>query len=271
MAFQCRVERDSVSPEGIRLTTLVISYPRFIHSEMLTHRDRARNSASSRAIPWPKMMAMIETDPVIPIKWGAEQRGMQSGDVINNPDEATRIWLEALDNAVKSAQKLAALGVHKSLCNRVTEPWMWITVVMSATNWKNFFALRCHEAAEVHFQKIAGMMRDCIRHSQPKEVEYGQWHLPFFLGPEDLDYIGILDPRQVCTGRAARVSYLTHDGRRSPDEDVGLFSRLCAESPVHASPLEHVATPARPGEVVKGCFRGWKQYRHEIPNESVPD
>src|SRR5689334_12194909 len=132
MSFYAKVILDSMAPCGKRLTTIEARYPRFIHSEILTHRDRARNSASSRAIPWPKMMAAIMEQPAIPIRWGSEQKGMQTGGEIDDPEVAERIWLRARDNAVQSARDLAELGVHKSIVNRLTEPFMWITVVMTA-------------------------------------------------------------------------------------------------------------------------------------------
>lgn len=213
--FEARVILDSISEDEKRLTTVVLTYPRFIHSEILTHRDRARNSASSRAIPWPTMMQRIVNEPVIPIVWGSEQKGMQTGVGVENAEECERIWLEARDHAVASAQKLADLGVHKSLCNRLTEPWMWITVVMTSTEWKNFFRLRCHPDAEIHFQRIAGMLREALDESVPRK----RWvHLPFVVGydAQDEDFLWVdsdelLQYKKVSAARCARVSYLTHE------------------------------------------------------------
>lgn len=273
-AFRCRIVLDSMAPCGKRLTTIEITYPRFIHAEILTHRDRARNSASSRAIPWPKMMAAITESPVIPIRWGSEQKGMQTGGEIENPQEATRIWLEARDNAVRSARALADLGVHKSLCNRITEPWMWITVVMTATEWKNFFRLRCHPDAEIHFQKIAGMIQNTLGFTEPIPLNAGEWHLPF-IKPEDWEWTfentvspGLHYLKRISTARCARVSYLTQDGKRDPEKDLELFDRLSNGSGFgHWSPAEHVAealaTPERSGPYI-----GWKQFRKEFPLEN---
>lgn len=189
--YQCKMICDSISDHtGKRLSTVAITYPRFIHAEILTHRDRARNSASSRAIPWPKMMSAIENYPVIPIRWGSEQKGMQTGNEIPEKDRklAEDIWLNARDNAINSAKALAELGVHKSLVNRITEPWMWITVVMTATEWKNFFRLRCHQDAEIHFQKIAGMIRDCLDNNSPIRKRAGEWHLPYIDEEHNVGY-----------------------------------------------------------------------------------
>ena len=272
--FYCKVILDSVAPCGKRLTTVEIRYPRFIHAEILTHRDRARNSASSRAIPWPKMMGAITEDPVIPIRFGSEQKGMQTGGEIDDPEAAKEIWLAARDYAVTAAQALANLGVHKSICNRITEPWMWITVVMTATEWANFFRLRCHPDAEIHFQRIAGMIRDELEKSRPSRVAEGWCHLPYAPDVASLrarygmGLEGYEKVKRISAARCARVSYRTHDGQRDPDKDLELFDRLSNGSGFgHWSPMEHVAealaTPER-----SGPFVGWKQFRKEFPLEN---
>lgn len=287
MAFEVKLIADSVAPCGKRLTTITAKYPRFIHSELLTHRDRARNSASSRAIPWPKMMAAIQDEPVIPIRWGSEQKGMQTGGEIDNPEEATRIWLAARDSAVLTAQLLAELGVHKSLCNRITEPWMWITVVITATEWNNLFRLRCHSDAEIHFQKIAGMIQDALTASSPRELPAGYWHLPFVedIAADTIAAVDLLQSidcppqfrgldydealRRASVARCARVSYLTHEGKRDIAKDLDLYDKLVQGSGFgHWSPHEHVARSE--DELVRsGPFIGWTQFRKMQPNENV--
>lgn len=281
MSFEVKIIADSLAPCGKRLTTVTMKYPRFIHSEIMTHRDRARNAASSRAIPWPKMMEAIANEPVVPLVFGSEQRGMQTGGEIDNPDLAETIWLDARDSAIKAAKKLSELGVHKSICNRLTEPWMWITVVMSATEWNNFFRLRCHPDAEIHFQKIAGMVRDAIAGSKPKAMHAGQWHLPFidqqldsFFSTLDLCEETELDSgeilRRCSVARCARVSYLNHDGTRDMRKDLELFDRLVQGSGFgHWSAHEHIAE-ACSSEVRSGPFIGWRQYRKSFANENLP-
>jgi len=264
--FNVDVIADSIAPCGKRLTTITATYPRFIHSEVMTHRDRARNAASSRAIPWPRMMAAIQESPVIPIRWGSEQRGMQTGGEIEQKEEASAIWLEARDNMLYAAQQLADLGVHKSIVNRLTEPFMWITVVMTATEWANFIRLRCHEHAEIHFQRIAGMIRDALAASNPVSVPAGGIHAPF-VQPDELDVLDSETIAKVSTARCARVSYLTHDGERNVIKDLELFGRLCEGSGFgHWSPHEHVAFAAQ-HLMRSGPFVGWQQYRKTFPNE----
>lgn len=322
--FSAKVVCDSVSPAGARLISVEATYPRFIHAEFMTHRDRARNAASSRAIPWKRksrqacrvadmppgsvpigidglahydpeaayhywmpncMYARVLTDPVVPVSFGREQKGMQSGDELAGADldAARAIWLTARDRAVRAANDLAELGVHKSVCNRLTEPFMWITVLYTATEWKNFFRLRCHPAAEKHFQLIAGMIRDAIAASTPRTLAVGDWHLPY-LRPEDDALIvlaaGAGDPielaKRVSAGRCARLSFLTHDGVRDVLEDVRLCEQLINprtagldDDVIHASPLEHVAQAAADRRYRSGPFYGWIQFRKDFPNENV--
>lgn len=266
--FSARIILDSISPAGKRLVTVEARYPRIVHSELLTHRAFARNAASSRAIPWPKMMAAITETPFIPIKWGAEQRGMQSGDQIEDTAEAERIWLTARDNAVGAAKALAELGVHKSICNRITEPWMWITTLITATEWNNFFRLRCHSDAEVHFQKIATMIREAMAESTPTRLNITNWHLPFIQDDELGHHDSVL--KRVSVARCARVSYLTHDGNRDIQKDLDLFEKLSNGSGFgHYSPYEHVATPTFDANERSGPFLGWCQFRKAFPFENL--
>lgn len=273
MGFSAKVLADSVAPCGARLTTMEVTYPRFIHSELLTHRMLSRNSASSRAIPVEKMLQRIEEDPVIPIHWGAAQAGMQARAEIDLElqDVAKGRWLKARDSAVARARELLAMGLHKQVINRLVEPWMWITVIVSATEWDNFFALRCHPDAEPHFQKIAGMMRDARAASEPHQKPVAHLHAPLFgIHPDDVADAARLAVEMgvsiqqaitsVSVGRCARVSYLTHDGVRDMRKDIELHDRLMAQTPPHLSPFEHVALAHSKAEWF-GNFRGWVQYR----------
>lgn len=269
--FAARVECDSISEVGRRLISVVATYPRMIHSEVMTHRAFARNSASSRAIPFPRMLEMVEKHPFIPLKWGAEQGGMQTGDVLVGYDAEMchYRWLCARDSAVLHAKILHKFGLHKSICNRVLEPYMWITVIITATEWENFFRLRCHPHAEIHLQKIATMIHDAISASEPRELKMGEWHLPF-IRQDDREEAGDC-LRAISTARAARLSYLTHDGVRSHEKDIELFDKLMDGSGFgHFSPHEHVATPFEAPFARSGPFIGWDQFRKQFANENKP-
>jgi hypothetical protein len=59
MTHSTKILADSISPDGVRLTTLEVVMPRIVLAEFNTHRMLSRNSASSRAIPIEKMIRMV--------------------------------------------------------------------------------------------------------------------------------------------------------------------------------------------------------------------
>ncbi len=254
---------DSLSPLGDRLTTIEATFHRFVLAEFNTHRAFSRNSASSRAIPVAKMIAKAVDSPAIPVAWAGEKRGMQGGDEITDPATARTAWLAARDSAVTTARRLADLGVHKSVVNRLLEPFLPHTVIVSATDYEGFFEQRCSLLAQPEIRLAAEAIHAAYAGSTPALVDWGDWHLPY-LSFEDKYAIAPGDWKAVSAARCARVSYLTHDGRRDPAEDITLYGKLISAVPPHASPLEHVATPAHIVEHPPGNFRGWHQLRHRI-------
>jgi thymidylate synthase ThyX len=270
MAFSVRILLDSRSPAGARLTTMEVRYPRFIHSEMMTHRVFSRNAASSRAIPIKKMISAVREDPALPVYWGRNQTGMSAREEIA-PDVAERAreeWQAALEDALRHAERLASkdIDLHKQLVNRLLEPFAWITVIITATDWANFFTQRCHPDAQPEIKHIAEMMLDAYRASAPVPVAAGRWHLPLIQDderdlPDDLLC-------KLSVARCARVSYLTHDGTRDHARDLELYERLLGGGANgHWSPFEHVATPAPEADARSANFAGWEQYRKRFPQE----
>jgi thymidylate synthase ThyX len=238
-----------------------VTFPRFVLSEFNTHRALSRNSASSRAIPTSKLIERIEADPVLPVEWGRNQKGMSASEHLGEEEveEAKRAWLDARDAAVAQAQRLQHLHVHKQVVNRVLEPFLWHTVIVTATEWDNFFELRCAPNAQPEIREAAARVRDAIRASTPASVAEGEWHLP--LVQPDERSLDLEVQKKVAVARCARVSYLTHDGKREIEKDLELFERL--KSDRHLSPFEHVATPTADAEY-HANFRGWTQMRYEL-------
>lgn len=271
MAYSAKILADSMAPCGARLITFEATYPRMVHSEAMTHRQLSRNAASSRAIPIAKMIEAVQNDPAMPVWWGKNQAGMQAREELTGEqlEAAKSEWLYARDRAVAHAMRLSATGLHKQIVNRVLEPWMWITVIISATEWENFFALRDHPDAQPEIAHVARMMNEARRASVPRRLLVGEWHTPMVNMDEFSDLLDAdIDPCAVSVGRCARVSYLTHDGRRDLLEDVKLHDRLVGSTPPHMSPFEHVAcaldTPARSGNYI-----GFRQYRKNFLNECI--
>jgi thymidylate synthase ThyX len=174
--INAKIIADSKSEFG-RLTTMQVTFPRYILAELNTHRMFSRNSASSRAIPFKKMVESVNTHPFIPIAWQKDHSGMQGTEYIEDDDLIQQCewdWLQARDFAVQQAESLnRSLGVTKQICNRLLEPFMWHTVLLSATEFSNFWELRCpqyHSPVDTHFRHKS--KKDLIAaHSNPENLE----------------------------------------------------------------------------------------------------
>ena len=167
---------DSKASSGDRLTTMLVTFPRFILAELNTHRMLSKNSASSRAIPFNTMVKSVQENPFIPIAWQKEHKGMQGTEYFTEVSDITyrnEVWNHAKNKALQGAKALNEAGVTKQLANRLLEPFMWHTVLISGTEWENFFSLRCpqyHSPVDTHFRHRS--RKDCIAaHSNPENLE----------------------------------------------------------------------------------------------------
>jgi hypothetical protein len=263
-----KVIEDSINMAGIRLTTLQLRYPRFIHAEFMTHRVFSRNASSSRAIPVNKMLAQVWNDPAAPIHWGANQAGMQAKEELKGwrRKVAQGIWRwsgRMMCGFVWAGMKI---GMHKQTANRLLEPWQFIHVIVTATEWENFFALRDHPDAQPEIHALAIVMREAMKASYPRLLTVGEWHLPYITHAERRDFIPELLVK-LSAARCARVSYLTHDGQAPAlNKDLDLYDRLVGSVPLHASPIEHQGTPMH-FATWSGNFRGWTQYRKRVEQQ----
>lgn len=295
---------DSISPQGHRLTTFLLRYPKFIHGELMTHRMFSRNASSSRAVPTQKLIDEARSsNRATPVWWGKNQAGMQAEEELDN--EALRLhdglrhlgaitdrqaaqafWAYAANQAALTAGTLYNLGVHKQIVNRVMEPYLHINTLVTATEYMNFFGLRLDKAAQPEMRELAEDMWSHYNMSKPKVLAPGLWHLPWVdsmtLGdiytraskntadgfPESRNVYDM--SLRVSVARCARLSYLSNDtGKRSSiDEDLKLYDRLVGAHPMHASPAEHQATPDENVNMIKtgrGSF--WaSNNRHEWGN-----
>jgi hypothetical protein len=305
--YSTKILLDSISVAGRRLTTWELTYPRMVHAELMTHRLFSRNSASSRAIPNEKLRKRVKEDPALPVWWGKNQSGMQAREElvdIGQPCQdkphvplpyieafpltaAKEEWLRARDLMLVASENLAKIGLHKQLCNRLIEPWMFITVIVSATTFDNWYHQRDHRDAQPEIAWVAADMHAKIKESVPQNLKVGEWHLPLIhiedwdlassmvgydKGDHERSMAAIINVlKKVSVGRCARISYLTHDGKRDLAEDVGLHDRLLAGNatgdPMHMSPFEHVAQALMDPNQPSGNFRGWGQYRKTIKGE----
>lgn len=281
-AVSATVIADSISEAGARLTTLELHFPRYLLAELNTHRDFSRNSASSRARSVQKTIAEVEADPYVPHAFYREIRGMSGGTLLwGDAGRSVRaVWLAASLEAVENARLLARAGVHKSQVNRLLEPFMWHTAVVTATSWDNFFAQRLallddgRPAADPVFFALAQRMRAALGDSTPIELYQHEWHAPYTTAE---DYVDLLlgypdwDPlescKQVSVARCAGVSYLNQDTVREYAKDLALYQRLVTAKPPHWSPFEHVAVPDADPDRRFYNLSGWRSLRWELQSE----
>lgn len=268
--FSATVVADSVSSAGKRITTLSLAYPRFIHSEFMTHRAFSRNAASSRAIPIKKMLDEIRNNPAMPVWWGKNQKGMAAEEELDEENKKVAIatWLQLRDLAVLYCERLEAIGLHKQLTNRLIEPWQHMATVVTSTEWENFKRLRIHKKAQPEFKELAGLMREAVERHTPVLLRAGEWHLPYVPTKETWTNT-IHTCIKYSVARCARVSYKTHEGEIDPAKDVIRFWELLSSG--HMSPFEHQASPHADPNHRSGNFLGWNQYRKFIPNEAIFD
>lgn len=269
--FQAKVVAHSRNAGHSDIVTLQLVYPRFIHAEFMTHRMFSRNASSSRAIPVAKMIEQVRTNPAMPVHWGANRPGMQARVELAEHEKlrAQQAWQDAAAEAANRAEHLAAIGLHKQVANRVLEPFQLMSVVVTATEWENFFKLRDHEDAQPEIRVLAQAMQDAIQESAPvircsgSGDEFARWHLPYVSDEERTLYrLDVL--LKLSTARCARVSYMNHDGSNpDPQRDIELHDALVGSVPIHASPTEHQACAMSRSEFYKN-FNSWRQYRFVV-------
>ena len=169
------------------------------------------------------------------------------------------------------------LNIHKEVVNRLLEPFMWHTALVTGTEWANFFALRTHPKATAAFQVISKLMADAYKENNPMSLEEGDWHLPFIRVTDFMDVNGDVEKlKQISAGRCARVSYLTHEGKKDIEADIAIYKKLVerqtgdlSADPAHSSPLEHQAQALNNAHIASGNFLGWKQHRKTLKSENI--
>lgn len=244
-------------------------YHNFVADGFIVHNSR--NAASSRAIPIKKMIDAVRREPAMPLWWGRNQSGMQAHEELDPAAQALAEaeWRRALDDALAHAERLTAgdINLHKQLVNRILEPFAWITVIITATEWANFFTQRTHADAQPELKHAAELMLASYRASEPRSLGIGDWHTPL-IQPDEAAAFSLDERRKISVARCARVSYLSHDGTRDVAKDIELYERLVGGGANgHWSPFEHVATPLADPDRWSGNFRGWDQLRKRFAQE----
>ncbi len=296
--ISAKIVADSVSPQGKRITTFELEYPRWIHGELLTHRQFSRNAMSSRAVPIEKMIEQVMNSPAKPIHWGKNQAGMQAKEELSDTIHVDFYWEELAKEVGGYADYFSKQGLHKQVVNRILEPFQTMKTVLTATEFENFFWLRNHEDAQPEIKKLAELMLKAMEESKPIPLLPGEWHLPYY--GEHGALFGSFSEQELKEAKAisasccAQVSYRKLDD--SLEKALKVYERLVESEPVHASPFEHQATPMQfrygadlwqaakkagideplfeegtthmdyVGNFWSGNFCGWIQHRQLIPN-----
>lgn len=260
-----------------------------ILAELNTHNAISKNTRSTRAVPTNKLIA---EDIYVP-NFMRNKPGMQATE--HFPDEENleiqKAWLEFAKQTQVFSDSLVKAGVHKQWAGRPLEWFGYCDTLLTATDWKNFFTLRCHEDAQPEIQNLACKIRDSIQASSPTQLRYGDFHLPYIeisdipLAEKYIqDNPGKLSPfysaeyalntilAKISVARCARISYSPFDGNGSVEKEIERFDKLVVSKPVHASPAEHVAIcrDIHLDGLKDANFRGWTQYRSLIPGNVVP-
>lgn len=251
---------------NVILWSLQLRYWRAIHGELMTHRVFSRNAGSSRATPVKKVLAQVWNDPAGPIHWGANQAGMQARAQLVGWRLAAAggLWRTAGKVMCGFAWGMMKLGLHKQVANRLLEPWQYINVLVSSTEWDNFFALRAHPDAQPEFEELAREIRHKMSLTIPQNLSVGQWHLPYIRSIERLSQ-PLLTNIKVSAARCARISIEPFDGDGSVLKEIARHDLLVGSVPIHASPTEHQAQVLGDDSWVKN-FRGFSQYRCQVEN-----
>lgn len=270
----------SVSPEGKKIATFELTYHRYIHGEVMTHRLFSRNAMSSRAVPVAKMLDIIRQSPAMPIHWGKNQPGMQAKEE-NNQNisygwvstygkdmeelfcSASDGWNKAAKDAIKWAERFSEAGYHKQIVNRLVEPFQMMKTVTTATELDNFFWLRLDADAQPEIYELARCMKECLDKTEPELLKSGEWHTPYVdhikiykqpkkgeepTGEYSFKYLSSEgkeltkeEALAISSSCCAQVSYRNLDN--TYEKAMAIYGRLLSGAKVHASPFEHQATP----------------------------
>lgn len=298
---------DSISEQGVRLTTFEVEAPRIILAEINTHNAISKNCSSTRAITLSKAIGQVEQNGFTPLYWGKKKTGMSATEEIELKEIAKSILLRAKDSAIASVKMLdESCELHKQISGRLLEPFQMVKQVLTATDLDNFFNLRIHPTAQPEILMLAYKMYKALQESVPFELKSGEWHLPYIVTTRDNEgkimYVDSLkethyieysleQARRISSSCCAQTSYRKTDDSLTKADDV--FDKLVKADVLHSSPMEHQATPVKQscyitgvnelhpetweegithmnkqGELCSGNLRGFIQYRHLLPNNT---
>lgn len=234
---------EYVGEEEVFDISVSSDYHNFLANGITVHNCFSRNASSSRAVPVERTIQNILNDPWVPSDVYKNCKGMQGKDIVNEDDYDIfcEEWQDAAFKAIEVAHKMIDNGFHKQHINRILEPFTKIKVIVTATEWSNFFDLRLSPDADPEIQNLAKaikMAMEAVSNTYSYINDHGGRTLPYV----NVDEMDAIDDLRILTlisaARCARVSYLNHDGSK-PDilKDLALAKRLLGSR--HMTPFEH--------------------------------
>lgn len=234
---------EYVGEEEVFDISVSSDYHNFLANGITVHNCFSRNASSSRAVPVERTIQNILNDPWVPSDVYKNCKGMQGKDIVNEDDYNIfcEEWQDAAFKAIEVAHKMIDNGFHKQHINRILEPFTKIKVIVTATEWSNFFDLRLSPDADPEIQHLAKAIKMAMNAVSGTYIyinAHGGRTLPYV----NFDEMDAIDDLRILTlisaARCARVSYLNHDGSK-PDilKDLTLAKRLIDSG--HMTPFEH--------------------------------
>ena len=256
--IKAKVICDSISEQGIRITTFEVEAPRIILAEINTHNAISKNCSSTRAIALNKAVEQVNENGFTPLYWGKKKSGMSATEEVEFKEISKSIWLRAKGSAVKHVEMLdVSCELHKQISGRLLEPFQMVKQVLTATDWDNFFNLRIHPTSQPEICMLAYKMYQAMQESVPFELKDGEYHLPYInryrilsgRGVGRLEYYSdnaVLDletAKKISASCCAQVSYRNTD--MSLEKADKIFDMLVKADVLHSSCFEHLATPIK--------------------------
>jgi hypothetical protein len=296
---------DSTNSLGNRMITMELVFPRPILAELNTHKMLSKNSQSSRAVPLTRALEYASQNGFVPVWWGKNQSGMSAKEELSDTElsRAQHLWESCKQSIMHYVAEMGSANLHKQIAARPLEAFQMHKAVVSGTEWANLVWLRDHEDAQPEFAELARCITEAINQSTPFLLHPGEWHLPYVEtkvvsysgGHEAIVYldtdgneIDLETARKISASCCAQVSYRKLDD--SVEKAIDIFNKLFSGSRIHASPVEHQATPMaedqgpnpldwefgvthvdRKGNYWSANLQGFIQYRKLIPNEAKWD
>lgn len=252
--------KHSAHPKSRKpLVTMLLRYPRSIHTHILTHRVFSRNAASFRARGLPKTLKDANYRPEL---WASTKKGMVGGAELDKEtaSQAALIWEKARQAAITAALELEEMGVHHSIFNDLLFPFSYIEVLITACDWDNFFKLRNHKEAKPEIQFLAARMQKSLEASTPDMLKLDEWHMPFVTDAEMA--LTPVEKTALSVARCAHISYNTPNNMAFTVETATkLHDKLAING--HWSPFEHQAVAVSHALPIdrRNFSDNWLQYR----------